>query len=185
MLTDLPNIQNVLEYIDNKYPEWVYKISDKFSKDYEYLNSNWCHMCNVFNTTPKKIIIVENMNNDEFYTLSELLTKVGFIIRSRDEYIYCLKCNRNLDILLHCAFFRCCNCKQLTRTTKIDTESTNNNEILQHLFKNNTQDQHSFKHYFNLNDSNNLMPYNINYNKNSQGNIINVIQVIHDLRVAG
>ena len=94
MLTDLPNIQNVLEYIDNKYPEWVYKISDKFSKDYEYLNPNWCHMCNVFNTTPKKIIIVENMNNDEFYTLSELLTKVGFIIRSRDEYIYCLKCNK-------------------------------------------------------------------------------------------
>lgn len=94
MLTDLPNIQNVLEYIDNKYPKWVYKISDKFSKDYEYLNSNWCHMCNVFNTTPKKIIIVENMNNDEFYTLAELLTKVGFIIRSRDEYIYCLKCNK-------------------------------------------------------------------------------------------
>lgn len=94
MLTDLPNIQNVLEYIDEKYPKWVYKICDKYSKDYDYLNLNWSRMCDIFNTTPKKIIIVENMNIDEFYTLAELLTKVGFIVRTKDEYIYCSKCNK-------------------------------------------------------------------------------------------
>jgi hypothetical protein len=93
-ITDLPNIQSVLEYIDEKYPKWVYKICDKYSNDYNYLNSNWVQMARVFNTTKKKIIIVENMLEDELYTFAELLTKVGFIIRTKDEYIYCSKCNK-------------------------------------------------------------------------------------------
>ena len=83
-------------------------------------------------------------------------------VNCNNSTIYCLKCNKNLETLLHCAFFRCFTCKRLTRTTKIETITANNNEILQHLFRNNTQDQQTFRHYFNFGEQNNVVPFNMN-----------------------
>lgn len=91
-ITDLPNLQSVFEYIDKKYPQWVYMICEKYSFDYNYLNINWEQMTKVFETSSKKIILVENMIDDELFSIAELLSKLGFIVRTKDEYIYCYKC---------------------------------------------------------------------------------------------
>ena len=62
-----------------------------------------------------------------------------------------MKCNKNLEILLLSAYFKCVTCKRLSRTSKIETVNANNKEIYENLL--NTQsEQELFRQYFNLKD---------------------------------
>jgi len=76
---------------------------------------------------------------------------------------YCIKCNKALEVLLHCAYFRCFHCKCLVKRTKVEAICSNSNESLQLLFKNNNQDMQFFQNYFGQgNQTNNSLftPFN-------------------------
>jgi len=91
-LKNLPTMKDVFEFIQNRFPQWIVDIVDKYSIDYPELVNNWKTISTSSKTPMQKIIIVQNFENDEHLTLAELLTQCGFVVRTINEYIPCSVC---------------------------------------------------------------------------------------------
>lgn len=91
-ITELPTIKDVFEYIEQKYPNWILCLLDDYSKDYPQLRNNWANICYLMKIEKQKIIVTQDFDNDEKLMFSEILSKVGFIVRNMDEIIACSKC---------------------------------------------------------------------------------------------
>lgn len=71
-----------------------------YSADYAYLNDNWTVVTNKIGVSKKFIILVDLICYDEdhrlLHTICEELTKKGYVIRRKGEFIKCNKCGSAL-----------------------------------------------------------------------------------------
>jgi hypothetical protein len=92
-LYELATIKDVFDYITKTYPTWFVNMCDSYSHDYDFLNDNWATLSTAAKSQKQKVLIVDNLTETNFLLFSELLTKVGFVVRTKDEFIACAKCN--------------------------------------------------------------------------------------------
>ena len=99
-LHNLPTLKEVKVLVDEIFPNWITGYFDRYSDDYPNLNKNWKHICDLSNSKPTKILIVEEINFTDNYTLirtfCELLTRSGFSVRRKGEFIPCQICGEAL-----------------------------------------------------------------------------------------
>jgi len=93
-ITQLRTMQEVLEHIQQKFPGWIVNMYDAYSNDYTELNENWKKVCDIFKAQPQRIILVENLKDDEHFSFAELLTQSGFVVRTVHEFGSCPVCNK-------------------------------------------------------------------------------------------
>ena len=95
-LKDLPTIQDVINAVDEKYPNWIICFLDDYSSDYPHLKSNWQYLTNISNKQMQKIVIIDKYSlkdeDETQFTFCEILTLAGFVIRTKNELIPCSKC---------------------------------------------------------------------------------------------
>jgi hypothetical protein len=84
--------QLIVEY----FPGWLVSSSQKYSPDYKFLQDNWNLICTRLSVNPQKIILVDDIKFDDNHSnltiLCEFLTKNGYCIRRKDEFVICNKC---------------------------------------------------------------------------------------------
>jgi hypothetical protein len=103
-LSNLPTIKDVFDHINDKYPNWIFCSSKSFSSDYDYLNKNWdmtlnSHRDKGIEIEKQKIILVSGFNKDDYLSFAEVLTRVGFIVRSVDDFQLCSECGLALPTI--------------------------------------------------------------------------------------
>lgn len=91
-IIEYETIQDVFKLIESKYPDWILDVLDNYSTDYPELTKNWNILCDVFKAKPQKILLVSVFDLDDHFSFAELLTQVGFIVRTHHEFHPCLKC---------------------------------------------------------------------------------------------
>lgn len=99
-----PTGGDVFKLIYSTFPNWIIDSYESYSTDYEILQNNWLQTCIKLNYIPQKIIMVDKLNlNKELQnqyilisTFSEVLTRMGFIVRSKYDIISCVVCNKVL-----------------------------------------------------------------------------------------
>ena len=109
-LKTLSNIGEIKNFMNDVFPNWFITTMNSYCDDYPHLNKNWYYICNMVHTTPKKIIIVKEISNDENHKLiasfSECFTKSGFSVRKENEFISCKKCNKAVPTKEAWEFFK-------------------------------------------------------------------------------
>ena len=91
-INQLPTMKDVFDLIKTKYPNWIVDLVNKYSDDYPHLQNNWQTLVNYSKTKIQKIVIVESFDNEEQLSFAELLTRTGFIVRTKAELIPCSVC---------------------------------------------------------------------------------------------
>jgi len=95
-LKSLPTLKEVKELIDEVFPTWFVCVLTRYSKDYEGFQTNWVNVAKMANIPTTQIVIVDDMVFDENHnlirTFAELLTRSGFSVRRKDEFIPCETC---------------------------------------------------------------------------------------------
>ena len=85
---------DLLNEIKENNPNWIKYVLDDFSDDYKGLKNNWVEICKMLKTKRKKIIIVENIFNDENNKkMCDLLGTSGYCVRTLYDYFPCPICN--------------------------------------------------------------------------------------------
>lgn len=87
------NLDDILKLIHEISPNWVKSIHNNYSSDYPHLTNNWNNLCKMIHTTPKKIILVEKIEDDTDKFFCETLTTIGCIVRPIIQFITCEKCS--------------------------------------------------------------------------------------------
>jgi hypothetical protein len=92
--------QEGIELINEIAPDWIISICEKYSKDYPTLENNWTFFCEKFGTKKGRILLVNKIVMDprredfrEMDILCNILSKKGYIIRRKEEFKFCEKCN--------------------------------------------------------------------------------------------
>ncbi len=90
--------KSIFNKINDIYPDWICSTHDKYSNDYRFLDTNWNTFCSVLKTTKKKIILVEFIIFEDpkysiLSTISEILTRLGYVIRRKEEFTVCSFCS--------------------------------------------------------------------------------------------
>ena len=97
-LKNCSDVKEAEEIIEKTFPGWLFMSLDCYSKDYPHLQKNWEVLCSKMNTTPKKIILVKEINFEEkdnaIINVCEFLTKNGYVVRRMEEFIACPVCER-------------------------------------------------------------------------------------------
>jgi len=92
MINELETIKDIFDLIQEKYPDWILEILDSYSNDYPELEKNWNILCDVFKAKPQKILLVSAFEADDHFSFAELLTQVGFVVRTIHEFHACDIC---------------------------------------------------------------------------------------------
>jgi hypothetical protein len=99
-LHEAPTLKEVNAIIKSVYPTWMISVLEKYSDDYPSLTSNWQKICSEIGVSPAKIIIVDFLPSEKNATdfiliasFSEILTRSGFSIRRKQEFVLCSKCS--------------------------------------------------------------------------------------------
>ncbi len=83
--------------INEALPGWLNTSIESYSPDYPHLQSNWRIVCEHAKTTPKKIILVSDIDfeNPGLKTkLCEYMTTNGYCVRRSGEFTPCTVCHR-------------------------------------------------------------------------------------------
>ena len=92
----LPTIGEINTLIAKTFPTWHITALKGFSTNYPHLNKNWSTLCEHIGVSPTEVLIVEEVFFDDEHTLirnfTECLTRAGFCVRRKDDYIPCTKC---------------------------------------------------------------------------------------------
>lgn len=95
-IRNLPTLGDIRILIEEIFPNWIITSTNRFSDDYSHLNRNWETYCSSLQTSPKHIIIVEDLvydkNHRVIQAFTELATKSGFCIRKKEDYGLCSSC---------------------------------------------------------------------------------------------
>jgi len=98
MLKSSANSTEAENILKENIPDWLLYSMEAYSADYPTLQKNWEYLCGKIGNPPQKIVIVENVYfDDEHKVLMEIcnfLTKNGYCIRRKDEYIPCEVCEK-------------------------------------------------------------------------------------------
>lgn len=97
LLTNAKEIGEIFEIIDKHNPEWIVSFCDNFSSDYSFLRENWFKICTATKNSPKKIVLVKNIESVSEQALAEVLTSVGFCVRDIHNFVQCKGCS---DVIL-------------------------------------------------------------------------------------
>jgi len=96
----LPTLGEIYNYVNSVFPTWMIGFYDNYCPNYTYFNQNWENICKQNNTTKKQILIVDDMIFDDNHTfirtISEIFTRLGFCVRSKQEFILCEKCYKSV-----------------------------------------------------------------------------------------
>lgn len=97
LLNNLPTIKDVFDNINDQYPNWICSSTTSFSSDYDYLNRNWdmtinSHRDKGIEMKRQKILLVSGFSKDDYLAFAEVLSRVGFIVRSIDDFQQCSVC---------------------------------------------------------------------------------------------
>jgi hypothetical protein len=106
-LRKLPAGDELINSIKNLYPSWIVGIIDNYSQDYPHLIKNWETICEMTDSQPQKILLVESLwfdavavNREGKYellkTACDILTRKGYCVRREGEFISCEKCGKAL-----------------------------------------------------------------------------------------
>ena len=81
--------------------EWIKYILDGYASEYNALTENWKKACSFFNTTPKRIVLVESIpadltdeKNKTIFSRIVSLGKEGNLVRRISEFQPCIRCNK-------------------------------------------------------------------------------------------
>jgi len=92
----ISNMQDLILFVNNIFPNWIYQILDGYSQDYPHLQKNWLSIATLSRTNPKKIIIVEQITYDSEHkilcSVVESLTLSGYVVRTKEDLIACTCC---------------------------------------------------------------------------------------------
>lgn len=96
-ISELSDKKKVQEYIEEIFPNWLLYSCEKYSPDYPHLQANWITVCKLTKTTPKKIILVNDIKFDTKHEVikafCEEMTQKGYVVRRAGEFIVCRHCN--------------------------------------------------------------------------------------------
>lgn len=99
-IVECPTLKEVMELLTEIFPTWIRHGFENYSKDYDYLQSNWYNVANMTDSTPKVIIVVGHYGDTEDYsiirTFAEIFTHCGFCIRKEKELVGCVLCGAAL-----------------------------------------------------------------------------------------
>ena len=94
------NHEQIIEKINNKFPNWIEDICDNYRSDYPHLISNWNVICEKLDTKCAKILLVSNLPhpnekniNKELLQYSDMLIKLGYVVRRSTEFNKCENTN--------------------------------------------------------------------------------------------
>ena len=97
------SITNVRDLAHEIYPDWFIAILDSYCEDYPHLTRNWLKICEISNTKPVSIIIVDELFFDNSHSLikafAECFTRCGFIVRRKSEFIPCSICSKAIPTI--------------------------------------------------------------------------------------
>jgi hypothetical protein len=89
--------------IETYYPNWLVLSLEGYSNDYPHFQKNWETLCQKINTTPKKIVLVNNIEfkNDptELNKICEFMTMHGYVVRRTNEFIACSVCEKAIPCI--------------------------------------------------------------------------------------
>lgn len=84
------------------YPFWIIYTIDEYCPDYPILIANWNKICELTKSTPKKIVLVEELKFEEkehpINFIAEYLTRQGYCVRRACEYLVCQKCEKAIPV---------------------------------------------------------------------------------------
>lgn len=96
-IKNFETVKDIIDLINNTFPNWIIDTFDGYSKDYPHLENNWNIICDKCNVKKQKIVVVEEIVNDDSHTLvkffADYFTSVGFIVRTKDDVYICEKCD--------------------------------------------------------------------------------------------
>ena len=96
------NHNEIEQLIKKTFPDWILSYSHRYSKDYPHLQINWESVCKLVDVVPKNIIIVDYINFTEKHKIikyfCEIMTRFGYCVRRKEEFITCVKCNSTIPV---------------------------------------------------------------------------------------
>ena len=131
------NGKDLVKFISNMYPTWIFDIADKYDDDLKPLVDNWKNVCKRVKTTRKKILLVEKVvfENDtdiaSYKTLTSTLNRLtafGYCIRSKKDFTTCLTEGCNTVLLckeMRNNLYKQKKCRKLFTNLCLDCLSTN------------------------------------------------------------
>lgn len=97
-LKNCQTIGNVKDLINQTFPDWIVAFLPYYSDSYPHLNRNWLKICEMQQVKPTEIIIVSDIIFDDEHIIlksfCECLTRAGFCVRRKIEFIPCSVCNK-------------------------------------------------------------------------------------------
>jgi hypothetical protein len=95
-------LKDIVDLIDQYYPEWLVTSIDGYSEDYPQLTKNWNIVCEKMGVTPKKIILVKEIKFSADYKIMEFIcdfmTRNGYCVRRETEFVVCPDCNKAIPV---------------------------------------------------------------------------------------
>jgi len=95
-LSEKKTMKDILELVNEIYPDWIITFADKFSTNYPSLTVNWVKTCEKMGSRPAQIMIVDDIIFDDDHKLLQLFgdvfTKTGFSVKSKNHFIPCGRC---------------------------------------------------------------------------------------------
>jgi hypothetical protein len=86
----------VKSLVDEVFPDWIVTTMNYYCADYPHITSNWKKICEMADTKPTQVLIVEELAEDNAHSLiitfAECFTRAGFSVRRKREYFPCEKC---------------------------------------------------------------------------------------------
>jgi hypothetical protein len=102
-LTSAKTVEEVETVIETYYPNWLVLSLNGYSNDYPHLQRNWEVLCQKMNTTPQKIILVDDIVFGEIPTtlnkICEFMTLHGYVVRRASEFIACSVCEKAIPCI--------------------------------------------------------------------------------------
>lgn len=95
-INEISDKEKVQSYIEKIFPNWLMFSCAKYCDDYPHLSSNWHTVCKLSKTTPKKIVLVQDIKFDKKHevvkTFCEIMTQKGYAVRRAGEFVVCRHC---------------------------------------------------------------------------------------------
>ena len=92
-LKNAPTAKELLQILEDTCPNWISGVYDSYCDNFPQLQKNWLFICDKCGVSPKKIILVKDINFDEEHilirTFCEIMTNLGFCVRRDCEFVPC------------------------------------------------------------------------------------------------
>lgn len=98
LITKCPTLKEIIELIEQIYPNWIITFLHKYSDDYPHLEKNWEILTKKTNINKTQILIVEYIDDEDdgnhelIQLFVQLFNEIGFIVRSKEEIFPCKIC---------------------------------------------------------------------------------------------